>query len=107
MFLVRDGGQFVPSEEDGKCLPNLRGHGKEVRGRQRRMESRGDHTPIAHPQDSRGGGTPITLVFLTNSWCSCHSGRSPQPHSRKALYWGEGSKGHWYAAQDTESPGTG
>lgn len=66
MFLVRGGSQCIPSEEDGKRLPSLRGHGKEVRGRQRRMESRGDHTPIAHPQESRGGGTPIAHPQL---WC--------------------------------------
>lgn len=50
MFLVRDEGQCIPSEEDGKCLPSLKGHGKEVRkesGEQRRPHPQ-SHTHIEH-----------------------------------------------------------
>lgn len=76
MFLVGDEGQCIPSEEDSKCLPSLKGHGKEVRGRQRRVKSRGDHTPNRTPtgQQRRWHPQSHTLVFLTNTWCSCHSG---------------------------------
>lgn len=64
--MMRDGGQGIPSREDGKCLPSLRGHGQEdgEKGVKERGEQNMAAAPILCPQAALG--------FLTNIHCSHH-----------------------------------